>query len=135
MAVEHAVTRTVRDSAAILDVISGSDLGEPFPNHRACEPRLDELFLGGECIGGDVDASVLGIGGAGLFDVTVAQLDVHISPHDRSALAHRARPLEPELRHPSVEHKRVAEIDSAGCGELILVVLVESPSDGVEVVE
>ena len=31
MAVEHVLTRTVLDSAAILDVTSGSEVGEPFP--------------------------------------------------------------------------------------------------------
>jgi amidase len=43
MAVEHAVTRTVRDSAAILDVISGSELGEPFPAPHRVRPFLDEV--------------------------------------------------------------------------------------------
>ena len=40
MAVEHALTRTVRDSAAILDVISGPMLGDPFP-----APTIDRPFL------------------------------------------------------------------------------------------
>ena len=31
MAVEHVLTRTVLDSAAILDVTAGSEVGEPFP--------------------------------------------------------------------------------------------------------
>jgi amidase len=31
MAVEHALTRTVRDSAAVLDVLAGADIGDPFP--------------------------------------------------------------------------------------------------------
>jgi amidase len=31
MAVEHVVTRTVRDSATVLDAVAGPDTGEPFP--------------------------------------------------------------------------------------------------------
>lgn len=31
MGVEHAVTRTVRDSAALLDAVAGPDLGDPYP--------------------------------------------------------------------------------------------------------
>ena len=37
------LTRTVRDSAAILDVISGSELGEPFPAPPVARPFLDEV--------------------------------------------------------------------------------------------
>ena len=43
MAVEHALTRTVRDSAAILDAISGSELGEPFPAPPRVRPFVDEV--------------------------------------------------------------------------------------------
>jgi amidase len=38
MAIEHAVTRSVRDSAAILDAIAGPELGEPFPAPPAAQP-------------------------------------------------------------------------------------------------
>lgn len=37
---EHAVTRTVRDSAALLDVTSGPDLGDPY-----CAPPKKQPFL------------------------------------------------------------------------------------------
>jgi amidase len=43
MAVEHAVTRTVRDSAAILDAIAGPELGEPFPAPPLARPLRDEV--------------------------------------------------------------------------------------------
>jgi amidase len=43
MAVEHAVTRTVRDSAALLDVVSGPELGEPFPAPPRVRPFIDEV--------------------------------------------------------------------------------------------
>src|SRR5438552_5096911 len=43
MAREHAVTRPVRDSAAVLDVISGSELGEPFPAPLRERPFIDEV--------------------------------------------------------------------------------------------
>jgi amidase len=42
MAVEHALTRTVRDSAAILDVIAGPELGEPFPAPTPVRAFADE---------------------------------------------------------------------------------------------
>jgi amidase len=43
MAVEHALTRTVRDSAAILDAIAGPELGEPFPAPRVPRAFVDEV--------------------------------------------------------------------------------------------
>jgi amidase len=43
MAVEHALTRSVRDSAAILDVIAGPELGEPFPAPPVARPFADEV--------------------------------------------------------------------------------------------
>jgi amidase len=43
MAIEHAVTRTVRDSAAILDVISGPMVGEPIPAPPVERPFADEV--------------------------------------------------------------------------------------------
>jgi amidase len=39
MAVEHVVTRSVRDSATLLDVLAGPDVGDPFP-----APTLDRGF-------------------------------------------------------------------------------------------
>jgi amidase len=43
MAVEHAVTRTVRDSAAVLDVLAGPDAGDPFPAPAAPGPFAAEV--------------------------------------------------------------------------------------------
>jgi amidase len=43
MAVEHVLTRTVRDSAAILDVIAGPELGEPFPAPTTNRAFADEV--------------------------------------------------------------------------------------------
>ncbi len=43
MAVEHAVTRSVRDSAALLDATSGPDLGDPYPAPPEHRPFLDEV--------------------------------------------------------------------------------------------
>ena len=40
---EHAVTRTVRDSAALLDVTSGSDLGDPYYAPPKERPFLEEV--------------------------------------------------------------------------------------------
>ena len=37
---EHALTRSVRDSAALLDVTSGPDIGDPY-----CAPHNERLFL------------------------------------------------------------------------------------------
>lgn len=43
MAIEHAVTRSVRDSAAILDAVAGPELGEPIPAPPVERPFLDEV--------------------------------------------------------------------------------------------
>jgi amidase len=54
---EHVVTRTVRDSAALLDITSGPDLGDPYYAPNKNRSFLEELgrdtgplkigFLGG----------------------------------------------------------------------------------------
>ena len=41
--VEHALTRTVRDSAALLDVIAGPGIGEPYEIATPTRPYLDEV--------------------------------------------------------------------------------------------
>jgi amidase len=40
---EHAVTRSVRDSAALLDATSGADLGDPYPAPPQTRPFLEEV--------------------------------------------------------------------------------------------
>jgi amidase len=40
---EHAVTRSVRDSAALLDITSGEDLGDPYFAPPPARPFLDEM--------------------------------------------------------------------------------------------
>ncbi|MGV9710590.1 amidase [Gordonia sp. NPDC003424] len=42
-AVEHALTRTVRDSAALLDATCGAALGDPYPAPPRTAPFLDEV--------------------------------------------------------------------------------------------
>ncbi len=43
LVVEHAVTRSVRDSAALLDATSGPDLGDPYWAPPAARPFLQEV--------------------------------------------------------------------------------------------
>ncbi len=43
MVVEHALTRTVRDSAALLDATSGPDLGDPYYAPHKKRPYLEEI--------------------------------------------------------------------------------------------
>jgi len=43
LAVEHALTRSVRDSAALLDATSGPDLGDPYPAPPPKRPFLEEV--------------------------------------------------------------------------------------------
>jgi amidase len=43
LVVEHAVTRSVRDSAALLDATAGADLGDPYPAPPPARPFLDEI--------------------------------------------------------------------------------------------
>jgi len=45
LAVEHAVTRTVRDSAALLDATSGPATGDPYWPAPPAEPFLDQVKL------------------------------------------------------------------------------------------
>lgn len=40
---EHALTRSVRDSAALLDATAGPDLGDPYPAYLQERPYLDEV--------------------------------------------------------------------------------------------
>jgi amidase len=42
-AVEHALTRTVRDSAALLDAVAGPMPGDPYPAPPVTRPFLDEV--------------------------------------------------------------------------------------------
>ena len=43
LAVEHAVTRTVRDSAAVLEATAGGDLGAPYASPAKARPFIDEV--------------------------------------------------------------------------------------------
>ena len=43
LVVEHALTRSVRDSAALLDATSGASLGDPYPAPPCERPFLDEV--------------------------------------------------------------------------------------------
>lgn len=43
LAVEHALTRSVRDSAALLDATSGSDVGDPYCAPQPARPFLQEI--------------------------------------------------------------------------------------------
>ncbi|MGH7301760.1 MAG: amidase, partial [Candidatus Rokuibacteriota bacterium] len=43
LVVEHAVTRSVRDSAALLDATAGPDLGDPYAAPPPARPFLDEI--------------------------------------------------------------------------------------------
>ncbi|MFG2824623.1 amidase [Kitasatospora sp. NPDC048365] len=42
-AAEHAVTRTVRDSAALLDAVAGPEPGDPYPAPPAVRPYAEEV--------------------------------------------------------------------------------------------
>lgn len=42
-AVEHALTRTVRDSALLLDLTAGPDIGDPYPAPPLARPLFDEV--------------------------------------------------------------------------------------------
>jgi len=44
--VEHVLTRTVRDSAAMLDATAGADIGAPYPAPPPARPFLDEVTAG-----------------------------------------------------------------------------------------
>ena len=50
LAVEHALTRTVRDSAALLDVTSGPDLGDPYMAPPTLRPYKEEVGTDPGCL-------------------------------------------------------------------------------------
>lgn len=68
-AIEHALTRSVRDSAALLDATQGADLGAPYFAPPQARPFLNEVgtppgklriaFTGQPLLGKKVDAEVL----------------------------------------------------------------------------
>src|SRR5207245_11545807 len=43
LAREHVLTRSVRDSAAVLDATAGPSVGDPYPAPVAARPFLDEV--------------------------------------------------------------------------------------------
>ena len=43
LAAEHALTRSVRDSAALLDASSGPDIGDPYWAPPPARPFIDEV--------------------------------------------------------------------------------------------
>jgi amidase len=47
---EHAITRTVRDSAALLDVTSGPELGDPYAAPYKQRPFLEEVVQAPGCL-------------------------------------------------------------------------------------
>ena len=68
-AIEHVLTRSVRDSAAMLDATAGADVGAPYAAIPPTRPFLDEVgvppgrlriaFTGKPLMGSEVDAEVL----------------------------------------------------------------------------
>ena len=49
-AIEHVITRSVRDSAAMLDAITGSEAGEPYSIAPSARPFLDEVTREPGCL-------------------------------------------------------------------------------------
>ena len=86
--VEHALTRSVRDSAALLDAIQGPGIGEPFEIPAPQRPYLDEL---------DRPAEKLKIGFS-----TVTPLGDPLDPECELAILNTAKLLE-ELGHEVIE--------------------------------
>jgi amidase len=90
----HVVTRTVRDSAAVLDVIAGPMLGDPYAAAPPARPFLDE-------VGTDPGALRIGmmsvVSPAGLVEVDAACVD---AAHDAAtlleSLGHRVESAYPE---------------------------------------
>jgi amidase len=88
LAVEHAVTRSVRDSAALLDATSGAVSGDPYWPAPPAEPFLDQA---------KVDPAPMHIAWS-----AKAPLGMPVAPDCRSAVEETARRLE-ELGHHVVE--------------------------------
>jgi amidase len=107
---EHAITRSVRDSAALLDATSGPDLGDPYWAPPPARPFLQEVGAGP--------------GRLRVALTTQAATDVAVHP-DCVAAAHDAAALCAELGHevtevtPAIDGQVVTQafmtLWSAGC--------------------
>ena len=106
LSMEHAVTRTVRDSAAILDVTSGPGIGDPYWAPPPDGPFVDEVGR---------DPGPLRIA----YSVT-AKSGVPVEPQYVAAIERTAAWLE-DLGHHVEE--REAEYDGVALGEAIKTII------------
>jgi amidase len=100
---EHAITRTVRDSAALLDITSGPGLGDPYVTPRKERPFLQEV---------EKDVGRLKIGlltrvPEGWNEETELHSDCRTAVEDGArlceSLSHTVEPVAPEeLSHPNI---------------------------------
>jgi amidase len=103
---EHAVTRTVRDSAALLDVTSGPDLGDPYYAPPKQRPFLEEVRR---------DAERLKIGfltsiPEGWNDETQFHPDCISAVKDAAQLCESLGHIVEEVDPDELSHPRVSEI-------------------------
>ena len=100
---EHAVTRTVRDSAALLDVTSGPDLGDPYYAPPKERPFLEEVIRES----GRLKIGFLTSIPEGWSPETQLHLDCEDAVKDAArlceSLGHMVEEIVPEqLKHPNV---------------------------------
>src|SRR5262249_18347953 len=94
LVVRHVLTRSVRDSAAALDVLAGAEPGDPYAAAPPLRPFLDE-------VGSDPGRLRIGmmsaVSPAGLVEVDPACIAaVHDAGTLLEALGHRVEPAYPE---------------------------------------
>ena len=106
LSMEHAITRTVRDSAAILDATSGPDVGDPYWAPPPERPYLDEV---------DREPGILKIA----YSVT-ARSGVPVDPQYVAAVEQTAAWLE-GLGHQVEETE--AEYDGVELGSAITTII------------
>jgi amidase len=115
MSVSHALTRSVRDSAALLDVTQGTEPGAPYAAPPAERPFLDE-------VGADPGRLRVGMIDGGIFHDD-------IYPECRDAVAMAGRLLE-DLDHDVVP--LTLPIDRAATIEAFLTIVAASTAAGID---
>lgn len=106
LSMEHAITRTVRDSAALLDITAGPDIGDPYWAPPQERPFVDEV---------GTEPGALRVA----FSVT-AKSGVPVHPDCLEAVERSAALLE-ELGHSVVEAE--PDYDGAELGEAIRTII------------
>ncbi len=108
MSVNHAVSLSGRDSAALLDAIIGADVGDPYMAPQPARPFIDE-------VGADPGILRIAVSGRPSNGVPVDPDCLGAMDHAAALcadLGHHVEQAEPEYDHESIDEERVKIIAS-----------------------